>query len=604
MELGQMEYKGPFSKSTKTWNGLKLDVCKSGIQKSLRRRNLDEMIWYATEILLFHKLDQQGILTNLMNRLLIMSGEELVFADWHRFIIINEKAKEWQEDRTKHHLVFEICKLLFDGRLLRIGSDIRNTFYKGIKYKLKDIKKPKINEDIKKIGMRYKEPGDSDQLIEYFGRFITLMNKKDDNMFYWALKIYYNFRDNNTGGKRYNKKRGVYILWKYLFQMSKENKNAKQCIQYNMDQFDRLTQPPNTKKGNEQNIFLINAILIVKNLDTIDWSKEITPFYYEDKGVDYCFNKNMKEGVIKIQDYIVDMHCYEGKKKGSNGLTFALEGSLIVNEDKEFFVQEYRDIYHNIKRLESGEEIKTIEKDDLPYIKFDDLGSMIFCNEGNVCGGKRICIEATYKGKTVILKECGKGVNYGIDQVIVDKMKKHVGLKSMNARRVKMDTIVRKVDKKNKTYNDNFRMEKEDAIYIMMDKFEGEMLKNRNKEWYSDKKMRLEYAKIGLFRGIFRVTDFNELNVLVNDNDEMCSIDEMLIGQKKNILGIMNAELKEKILDDYIENDLKKILEEVDFDIEHLKKILKEMKCEHYLKQILKNKENLEDNFVQELHDD
>ena len=285
----------------------------------------------------------------------------------------------------------------------------------------------------------------------------------------------------------------------------------------------------------------------------------------------------------------------------------AIEGSKVIDEDKEYFVQKYRDIYHNIKRIETGEEIVTTKGNtELEMIKWTELGDVYFCNEGNVCGEKMVCIRTTYKGKRVVLKECGKGVNYGIDQIIVDRMKKEVGLGDMNVCRIKMDTIVRKVDTKNKSYSDNFRVEKMEANYLMMDHFNGEMIRERKKGsgWYNSKKLRKEYIKIGLFRGIFRVTDFNELNVLVNDDNELMSIDEMLIGKKKTILGRMNAELKEKILTDYNNGQLKDVFMEIQFDNEKLKEVLKDMDCEHYYNDIIERKESIEEDFAEEMNCD
>ena len=46
-----------------------------------------------------------------------------------------------------------------------------------------------------------------------------------------------------------------------------------------------------------------------------------------------------------------------------------------------------------------------------------------------------------------------------------------------------------------------------------------------------------EYVKIGVFRGIFRVSDFNGRNVLIKDEDKLVSIDEGDIGKRLDILG-------------------------------------------------------------------
>ena len=42
-------------------------------------------------------------------------------------------------------------------------------------------------------------------------------------------------------------------------------------------------------------------------------------------------------------------------------------------------------------------------------------------------------------------------------------------------------------------------------------------------------------VKMGLYRGIFQVTDFNLCNVLVNESGELWSIDEHQIGKRKRM---------------------------------------------------------------------
>ena len=66
--------------SSMSYNGYKLDILKSGIQKYLRRREFDKMIWCVAEIYLFQVLQKteqdkkatKGIITNLINRLIVM----------------------------------------------------------------------------------------------------------------------------------------------------------------------------------------------------------------------------------------------------------------------------------------------------------------------------------------------------------------------------------------------------------------------------------------------------------------------------------------------------------------------------------------------------
>ena len=48
---------------------------------------------------------------------------------------------------------------------------------------------------------------------------------------------------------------------------------------------------------------------------------------------------------MQIDAYCIDMHTSQGRKMGKNKADFAKEGCVVVDEDKEFYVKEWRDYY-------------------------------------------------------------------------------------------------------------------------------------------------------------------------------------------------------------------------------------------------------------------
>ena len=84
------------------------------------------------------------------------------------------------------------------------------------------------------------------------------------------------------------------------------------------------------------------------------------------------------------------------------------------------------------------------------------------------------------------------------------------------------------------------------------------------KEMLKDRKMLKEFVKIGVFRGIFRVSDFNGRNVLINEirNEiKLVSIDEGDIGKRLDIIGgrekwLIKALNKDKSIINEIINEL------------------------------------------------
>ena len=82
--------------SSLSYYGYKLDILKSGLQKYLRRREEEKMLWCLGEIYLFkvyanseqEKKATRGIITNLINRIIVMLDEELLFIEWDKYLII------------------------------------------------------------------------------------------------------------------------------------------------------------------------------------------------------------------------------------------------------------------------------------------------------------------------------------------------------------------------------------------------------------------------------------------------------------------------------------------------------------------------------------
>ena len=114
--------------------GYKLDILKSGVQKYLRRREYNKMCWCVIEIFKFELCADgdienkvcKGIITNLLNRLIIMMDEELLFCEVERYLVLRKLIEKFEENRKnggKYLLL--ICKYLTEGRLLRRNSDIR-----------------------------------------------------------------------------------------------------------------------------------------------------------------------------------------------------------------------------------------------------------------------------------------------------------------------------------------------------------------------------------------------------------------------------------------------------------------------------------------------
>jgi hypothetical protein len=169
-----------------------------------------------------------------------------------------------------------------------------------------------------------------------------------------------------------------------------------------------------------------------------------------------------------------------------------------------------------------------------------------------------MCFFAEYRGERICLKEGRKSMNYNRDYIVIDSVKRLFGLNDLNMRRVKMNKISRKKDKTLDTWEDNTKwVDAPGTIYTMMRRVEGAVRLSWNKEKVNVR----ELVKIGLFRWIFQVTDFNLSNVLTNDAGELWSVDEHQIGMRKSIFNKRPQKWQRDITKEIVDEVIKDLME-------------------------------------------
>ena len=660
--------------SSVSHHGYKLDMLKSGMQKYLRRREFEKMTWCVMEIFKFElwaedekeKKMCKGIISNLLNRIIVMMDEELLFCEVQNYVLLRKFIEMFESDRKNGgKFLVLICRTLANSRLLRRASDIR-AFW--------DFR------------IRFGNEKDTVELSdeEYFNKFVECFERKDDECFKWMFKI---FNGKKKGDKvRFRRKDNIYMIWEYLFSRENVKGNGiyKELLEYKLREFYKLNR-------GERFMFLVNSIDLVMKCDgkeTIFVSVHISQIRKElDKyEKDFVEMYNYSMLYWTIDDYAIDMHTSMGRKMGKNRKDFALEGSIVVNEDTEFLVKEWRDFYvkeklenpvrskkkrwigkKHVEKVEKNpqeveeevaeimltlnpekveekkdpgkmtrqeirmEKYKRIKKmrgkpnfddleKDLKYVQNIDEKKIKLCGD-ITCGNKVMCFE--YEGK--IWKESRKSMNYNRDYCVIDECKEAFGLRKIGMDRVLSNFRIEKIDKSKKHWTDNWhkviiKKGEEPVVYCVMNKITNcmwkvpmEFGKIKHSLVYGaenggnigqNKALFKEFVKIGVFRGIFRCSDFNGRNVLVGLKDQfskqyLVSIDEGDIGKRLDILGG-----REKWLVNALNNDrsiIKEIMTElisVEFPfVKSMKLIEEKMKkykfSNELIKEVSRNFKNL-----------
>ena len=463
--------------SSVSHHGYKLDMLKSGMQKYLRRREFEKMTWCVMEIFKFElwaedekeKKMCKGIISNLLNRIIVMMDEELLFCEVQNYVLLRKFIEMFESDRKNGgKFLVLICRTLANSRLLRRASDIRAFWDFRIRFgNEKDVEL-------------------SDQ--EYFNKFVECFERKDDECFKWMFKI---FNGKKKGDKvRFRRKDNIYMIWEYLFSRENVKGNGiyKELLEYKLREFYKLNR-------GERFMFLANSIDLVMKCDgkeTIFVSVHISQIRKELSRYEQDFVEMYKKSMeyMTIDEYAIDMHTSMGRKMGKNRKDFALEGSIVVNEDTEFLVKEWRDFYVKEKlenpvrskkkrwigkkkvekveeevaeimltlnpekveekkeevkktreqiRMEKYKRIKKMRgkpnfydlEKDLKYVQNVDENKIKLCAD-ITCGNKVMCFE--YEDK--IWKESRKSMNYNRDYCVLDECKEAFGLRKIGMERV------------------------------------------------------------------------------------------------------------------------------------------------------------------------
>jgi len=647
--------------------GEKIDIIKSGIQKYLRRREAEKMKRMMKELVLFKFMAKnekeekigKAIFSNMINRIIVMLDEELSFDEINRFLKVREiidKIKMTNNLNNCLTYVYNICDILCSGRLCRLNSDIVCYFNKRIFEYGERIEEVEIENnnsfDIKK--------GDSTELINNMNCFINCFERRDERLYYYLFKIFN--MEEQTMTARYGRKDAIYVCIKWIESRIKDDK-IREVFKYKLESFYDKAK----KERKMFLVGLLNIVYYEDDIDLLEEvgynvSGVIEDIVIDDYIIDMHCSKGRKmglntakfaeEGSLVINEYVKyknnlwrdyynndKMNNDKGKEKGKK--KNVVEEKKNVGEKKKKNVREEeknveeknveeknveeKKVVIKVKKIrvkkekivvveeekekEEKKEKKVVKKvvkkvgDELivndmglEEISMDKFEFMNICKH-TICGSKVQCFMVKYEGKIYVMKEGRKSMLYNKDYDMVDKCKEIFGLKAINMRRIISDKILDK--------DGNF-IEKR-AIYSMMEVIDGIKLidyRRKNGEKSLTDKIMREYVKIGCWRGIFMVSDFNVTNVFINENTgELVSMDEHDMGGKRTeIFGSKNKKylLKYKDSIDSILDDLMSNYEEKK---EWIKRIVSEYNYdENIYNMIINNFDSLRDRVYAEIN--
>lgn len=311
---------GPFLTAAKSYHGVEVNVISSLVQKSLRRREVDNLKWAVTEWCLFSEWDHpqaKSVLTNMQNRINeIMTVEDILgFVHPQLLSRVDALFAHWDTNgRTvaMGRYIYAAIQMMVQARMCRIGSDIKAQFF-PLQPTQPTVSIVEWVDSVFKTG----EDQDEDQM---WRNCFSLMQVCTPRVIMGALESY--------------------------------TKTKKESIPH-VVAFVGLMGKRFIKERKERYLFIIHAVLAIRNrgrnLHTTETSIDGTVMSEEEWEIHVSNHKI--DPVIEIPIYVIDMHTSEGRRQKSGRPEFALHGSVVMNEDREYYIQAWRDEYNRIKML-------------------------------------------------------------------------------------------------------------------------------------------------------------------------------------------------------------------------------------------------------------
>lgn len=329
-----------------SWNGFGSDVMKSGLQKYIRRGNIEKALFCAGELDLFKEAPDRGetIRTNFLHRLMVIYLEDV--ANLEIFETINKKLNEiiaeriFPEKRQKakeEKLISDVVILLSRSKKARICSHIRAVF--NPKYNTSALlsKYPSIKCLWDEIETNKRKQGEKDDFEYWCELFKKYMKGKNILAVYYAFQI--SMADVKLKTKCFGKSKPVWFIFKELSNPFNQKTIEKFMgwYQFHLD----------TIKEN----FLCWLVPLLFELGVIPEGEKVK---FEDD--EYCegWARNRRGEEFIVDEYVIDRHTRKGA--GKNLVEFAVNGAFVENE-AEFVNPVWKSFYEDGKRWEEGVEV-------------------------------------------------------------------------------------------------------------------------------------------------------------------------------------------------------------------------------------------------------
>lgn len=343
-----------------TFHGHAKSIVSSGLQKSIRRKDYSYAHYWLRDWLLFHnfssieKQRSKAMLTNLDNRLtqIVPFEDVLAFAQPALILAIRDASARWnKEGRTiaaGRHMK-QVVDWLLEARKSRMASDIRAYYDHAVNGAIKLRDRPAAIKEADLPGLRCSTRGDGTLVKELTASWLYHLRRGSYDAFWFAFELM-NKVDATHKNKHCGGKTGEYLMWAELLRAYCDKSMhpvahtfAQHCLAlYSSD-----------KLRKERFQYVVHAMLLYIHRDNKDICYDQSKYEQECTVDEFevAMGSHMVDGARTVPDYVIDMHTEQGRAAGMTRVDFANEGSVVLDEDKQYHVAAMRAIYTQIKLI-------------------------------------------------------------------------------------------------------------------------------------------------------------------------------------------------------------------------------------------------------------
>lgn len=329
-----------------SWNGFGSDVMKSGLQKYIRRGNIEKALYCAGELDLFKEAPDRGetIRTNFLHRLMVIYLEDVanlvIFNTFERKLneVIAERVFPEKRLKAKEEkLISDVVVLLCRSKKARICSHIRAVFNPKYNTDALISKYPSVKWLWNEIELNKKNIGEKDEFEYNCEMFKKYLKEKNILSVYYAFQI--SMADVKLKTKCFGKSKPVWFIFKELINPFNQKTIEKFMGWY---QYHLYTIKEN---------FLCWLVPLLFELGVIPGGEKVK---FDDD--EYCegWERNRRGDKFIVDDFVEDRHTRKGA--GKSLVEFAVNGAKVENE-AEFVNPIWKQFYEDGKRWEDGQEV-------------------------------------------------------------------------------------------------------------------------------------------------------------------------------------------------------------------------------------------------------